>query len=496
MRNFIKDDMMIKCEICEREFMELSNHIVRTHKIKIEDYYLTYINPVKKICVSCGKDVAKFNNINEGYFKKCLKCNSTENICKICGMVFARLEGLTYHITQTHKITKEEYYLKFIGEKGKCEKCGKDTKFKNIRDGYLNECHNCNGPYICEICKMECSSISSLTYHITQKHRITKEEYYLKYVNSIKGKCEKCGKDTKFKNIRDGYMKLCSICNGAINNICKICKKQCINVQSLSKHIRQTHKIEPEEYYLRYINSEKSKCIECGNFAIFIDINLGYKKFCSHKCSMINSYTNKKRYETLLKNNNGINPCKLTYQKCLERYPLLVQVEELKEGPNGEIWGHCKNSSCKNSKENGGYFDVSKFVGDRNDGINGNDTGHFYCSEECKHSCPLFGRSAAVLHNLLNENKNIPYTQEEYNTWHEEVLYRQRIENNTDINFCEKCHATENLHVHHEVPQKIVPGYSLDPDNGIIFCKDCHYEIGHEKGTECSTGNLANKICK
>ncbi len=64
------------------------------------------------------------------------------------------------------------------------------------------------------------------------------------------------------------------------------------------------------------------------------------------------------------------------------------------------------------------------------------------------------------------------------------------------MNFCEYCHATENLHVHHEVPQKIVPGYSLDPDNGIIACEDCHYKYGHKTGTECSTGNLANKICK
>ncbi len=26
-----------------------------------------------------------------------------------------------------------------------------------------------------------------------------------------------------------------------------------------------------------------------------------------------------------------------------------------------------------------------------------------------------------------------------------------------------------------------------------FICKECHYEIGHKTGTECSTGNLANK---
>jgi hypothetical protein len=135
-------------------------------------------------------------------------------------------------------------------------------------------------------------------------------------------------------------------------------------------------------------------------------------------------------------------------------------------------------------------------LGWRKEGIDKNDTAYLYCCEECKHQCPLYKRSAAQLHNLMNENKDIPYTPAEYSIWKEEVYYRQRIENNTDTNFCEKCHATEKLHVHHEIPQKILPGYALDPDNGIIFCEKCHYEIGHEKGTECSTGNLASKICK
>jgi hypothetical protein len=50
----------------------------------------------------------------------------------------------------------------------------------------------------------------------------------------------------------------------------------------------------------------------------------------------------KKQNQTLLKNNNGNYPWKLTYQKLKEKYPLLIQVEELKEGPNGEILAHCK----------------------------------------------------------------------------------------------------------------------------------------------------------
>jgi hypothetical protein len=40
------------------------------------------------------------------------------------------------------------------------------------------------------------------------------------------------------------------------------------------------------------------------------------------------------------------------------------------------------------------------------------------------------------------------------------------------------------------------PIFILDPDYGIACCEKCHYKYGHKTGTECSTGNLANVICK
>jgi hypothetical protein len=52
------------------------------------------------------------------------------------------------------------------------------------------------------------------------------------------------------------------------------------------------------------------------------------------------------------------------------------------------------------------------------------------------------------------------------------------------------------VHVHHSRPQKLDPGFVLDPDFGIACCEKCHYKYGHETGSECSTGNLANKVCK
>jgi len=301
---------------------------------------------------------------------------------------------------------------------------------------------------------------------------------------------------------------------------CEICGLEFVSFKGLINNITRTHKLKTEDYYLKYINPEKGICKTCGKDTKFRNLRLGYNIFCSKKCSTINPEIKQKRIDTCLKNwdckypcqnkkvlnkmqesilrnNNGIDPRKLTFQKLKERYPLLVKVEELKEGPNGEILAHCKNSNCKNSKENGGYFEPKLYqLNWRKQGIDKNDTAYLYCCEECKKACPLFNRSPNQLHNLINENKETSYTQAELSTWREEVFLRQRIEYDIDYNFCEHCQSKEKLHAHHIQPIKLYPGYALDPDNGIIFCEDCHYEIGHETGTECSTGNLASKICK
>jgi len=303
---------------------------------------------------------------------------------------------------------------------------------------------------------------------------------------------------------------------------CEICEKEFEKLRGLALHINKIHKSEitVEEYYIKYIG-DKGKCKECGKDTTLMNLKKGYQRFCGHKCSSKNIEVQNKKKETnlknsgyeypgqnpetiekiqesTLKNNNGIDPRKLTFQKLKERYPLLVKVEELKEGPNGEILAHCKNSNCKNSKENGGYFEPTVYqLNWRKQGIDGNDTHYLYCCEECKKACPLYRKTPSRIHNLLNENPNKLYTREEYSTWRIEVFARQLRETSEHtINYCEYCHTTEDLRVHHIQPQKLEPKFVLDPDNGLVVCEKCHYEKCHKKGTECSSGKLANKICK
>lgn len=62
-------------------------------------------------------------------------------LCQICGKDFLE-SRLSTHVTRTHKISAESYFISYIGEKGKCLTCGKPTNFINISGGYYGFCNN------------------------------------------------------------------------------------------------------------------------------------------------------------------------------------------------------------------------------------------------------------------------------------------------------------------------------------------------------------------
>ncbi|KFZ25801.1 MAG: hypothetical protein KQ78_02006 [Candidatus Izimaplasma bacterium HR2] len=64
--------------------------------------------------------------------------------CYICGKSFDYLGGISRHIKRVHNITRENYYIQFIGNKGKCEVCSNNTRFLDIEKGYKRFCsHKC-----------------------------------------------------------------------------------------------------------------------------------------------------------------------------------------------------------------------------------------------------------------------------------------------------------------------------------------------------------------
>jgi len=173
------------------------------------------------------------------------------------------------------------------------------------------------------------------------------------------------------------------------------------------------------------------------------------------------------------------------------RYLLFSKIEEMRYNPykplrEKEIQVHCKYNECKNSKEKGGWFTPSRSqLAERIRQLedkNGNGGSYFYCSEKCKDRCILFN----LYSDPLKENKRL-YTQEEYETFRQFVLER-------DDHKCQYCNEPATI-IHHERPQKLEPLFVLDPDFAWSCCEECHYKYGHKTRTECSTGNLASKVC-
>ncbi len=190
--------------------------------------------------------------------------------------------------------------------------------------------------------------------------------------------------------------------------------------------------------------------------------------------------------------------CRLDIEKIKEKYRIFFKEEDLRYNPDKqikerEIQVRCKNHKCENSKEKDGWFTPTKIqIGERlrqlesDRGVGGS---YFYCSQECKDACPLFGQRVESLIKRDQEVAGIIkpnyYTTEEYQIWRQEIFKRAE-------NKCEYC-GNEAEHCHHIKPQKLEPFFSLDPDYGIACCEKCHYKYGHKD--KCSTGQLASKVC-
>jgi len=199
------------------------------------------------------------------------------------------------------------------------------------------------------------------------------------------------------------------------------------------------------------------------------------------------NYGKKLSNDTILKmKNSHKGQGKRTISYIKKKYPIFFKVEEMRYNPDKpgkkEIQVRCKNHKCPNSKEQDGWFTPSGRQIEHRLSALDYDGSYFYCSDECKETCPIYGRKAIT---LIKTDSNIKYTSTEYHIWQQEVLKRAEHK-------CEYCGEQATI-AHHSRPKKLEPFYVLDPDFGIACCEKCHYEKGHKD--ECSTGNLASKIC-
>ncbi len=342
-----------------------------------------------------------------------------------------------------------------------------------------------NGKWCCSNSHKSCLGFIKLRPKTRQKNKpeIIKNNHYI---------CEYgCNEIAKYK-LKNG--KYC----------CSTHWKKCSYQKTLQSIKYKTLNILNEllkiKLYKKYIAENKLCDYGCGNKGKYLFKN---GKFCCQPFHSQCSNIRQNNKEKCLGNNNHfygqthttntiqlmkINS-KLTIPKIKNKYPFFSQIEEMRYNPDKleekEIQVYCKNHDCKNSKEQGGWFTPkSRQLYERIrqlESPEGNDGSYFYCCEECKDECILYG-----LHSdPYKEKTETPYTQEEYNIWKQVVLEQDTYE-------CQYCGSKEDLHCHHIHPVKTHPHLSLDPMNGIVLCKECHYEIGHKIGTECSTGYLAN----
>lgn len=217
-----------------------------------------------------------------------------------------------------------------------------------------------------------------------------------------------------------------------------------------------------------------------------------YSKCLIHRNRMSILKIGKKYTEETRKKLSEVRRKTLSDYKQDPKNKVLFLEEEIIEDPiTGKFLGHCKRIECKNSKENGGWFELKprQFERRRESILYKNGThDYFYCCDECKKDCILFNNH----YDPFLENSG--YTQKEYGYWRYQVLQKQIEESSSYENFCEICHSKENIIVHHEIPKKIDIKQALNPDNGVILCHDCHHKYGHKNGTVCSLGNLAIRV--
>ncbi len=63
------------------------------------------------------------------------------------------------------------------------------------------------------------------------------------------------------------------------------------------------------------------------------------------------------------------------------------------------------------------------------------------------------------------------------------------------MQLCDYGRGKEATITHYILPQKSYPELSLDPDNGVSYCKECHYKYGHSDSW-CITGYLSQLVCE
>lgn len=89
---------------------------------------------------------------------------------------------------------------------------------------------------------------------------------------------------------------------------CSICGKK-LKKLGIGYHTVKLHNLKLQEYYDKYIRKPgEGICPVCGKETTYVDITVGYLKYCSNKCSNNDIEVIEKKNSTCLKNNGYEHP--------------------------------------------------------------------------------------------------------------------------------------------------------------------------------------------
>ena len=141
----------------------------------------------------------------------------------------------------------------------------------------------------CKICGKEYFTQPNFVKHLKSVHDLSKEDYYCEYVSTNpERQCKICGKNLSFIDFKQGFSSKCT----HITLNCKICGKKYNSYRNLTKHLKNIHEINAQEYYDKYLKKEKDEelCNYCGKPSRFISLERGYTKCCSRVCTNLLEY--------------------------------------------------------------------------------------------------------------------------------------------------------------------------------------------------------------
>jgi hypothetical protein len=152
-----------------------------------------------------------------------------------------------------------------------------------------------------------------------------------------------------------------------------------------------------------------------------------------------------------------------SYSHKLEPY------EETRRCPDDE---NILEVRCYHNKCNKWFIPSRSLVDNRVQTIKGNKENRlFYCSDECRQKCYVFGKHITT---LINNNVDIKIRKDQPDL--RNIVFER------DNWTCQKCNSSKELHCHHFEGIEINPIESADIDNCITLCKKCHKEVHKQDG--------------